>query len=191
MATVVASSSPAFSSTTQSRHFLAPYRPVPHSQHNAYDAFASHAHGHGHGQKHTPTMASTSASWRMRAPAQPTLASAPASAPAPAPHSTSSSPSSSSRPSTPPTHDTHIPSSSRADAQTHSQHVTTSILVYIPTDLLCLASSPLINTVLSKSTHIVLDDLIAHHIWKRPRGTARKGGHRGHESTESDSSSSH
>ncbi|THH04320.1 hypothetical protein EW146_g10209 [Bondarzewia mesenterica] len=165
MATVVASSSPAFSSTTQSRHFLAPYRPVPHSQHNAYDAFASHAHGHGHGQKHAPSIASTSASWRMRAPAQPTLASAPTPAPAPVrirnpaharSHSASSDASwrsTSSSPSTPPTHDTHIPSSSRG-AHTHFQRVPTSILVYTPTDLLRLASSPLVNTALPESTHI-------------------------------------
>ncbi|KAI0044016.1 hypothetical protein FA95DRAFT_1574752 [Auriscalpium vulgare] len=151
----------------QSRHFLPhndyelhPVGAQAHAapQHNGFEAF-SHRHGHarGHRQTRSPSPASVTASWRVHAPAEPSHAHTPsedwrAHSHSRVPHTVS-----------PATAVVPLPKDVRSASPAPA--------VYSATELLRLASSPLVG--LSDESQAVVEDLVAHHVWRRgPRSAS-------------------
>ncbi|KAI0266169.1 hypothetical protein BC834DRAFT_875730 [Gloeopeniophorella convolvens] len=159
-------------------HFLAPHHsgfaafhhqhrgsaPAPH---NPFEAFAPHRHGGAR----SPAAAT---SWRHTESVE--RAPAPAAARAPSPKRRSGGPSHSRTPSTSSEASSgswrsHSRSPAVSPVELHpvAQHSNepkpSAAFVYSATDLLRLSASPLVG--INAESRAIVDDLVAHHVWRR------------------------
>jgi len=171
MAAVVAPTSVHSASHAFHQH---PHHRGPAASHrNPFEAFAPHHHS-------GPNSRSASASWRHSE----SVVRAPVVSRTPSPKYRRSGPSHSRTPSTSSeTSNTswrlqiHSPTP-KPDASSDLHPKVSSPFVYSIAELLRLSASPLIG--ISKESQVIVDDLVAHHVWRRgPQSdTLRVGGRR-------------
>lgn len=169
------------SSVHSSSHLLGPHRdtfaafhqhrgsaPASHSARNPFNAFGPHQHG-------SPNSRSAAASWRhpepqvvVRQPAPARTASAKYRRPGPT-HSRTPSTSSEASSTSWRSHDRSAATATKADVTEvpsgpHNSKAS-SPFVYSAAELLRLSASPLVG--ISKESQDIVDDLVAHHVWRR------------------------
>jgi hypothetical protein len=181
MATLVA-----HSSVDSSSHLFAPHRDTfaafhqyhgsAGSHRNPFKAFALHHHSGANPR-------STAASWRHSEPQ--TVARAPAPVDTPSPKCRRSGPSHSRTPSTSSEASSiswrshvHSPAVTRLDVTEEPRGTDLKAsppLVYSIGELIQLSASPLVG--ISKESQDIVDDLVAHHVWRRSAksGTLKMG----------------
>ncbi|EIM88980.1 uncharacterized protein STEHIDRAFT_166924 [Stereum hirsutum FP-91666 SS1] len=198
MATIISSPS---SSVYNSKHFLTTSahdtyptfhtRPNQQSMPHAHNGFSAFSHGHGYAR--SSSLASSSTSWRTRA-AAPALEPAPAPIPRITPfkrsqkaftstsrHRHSASQSSSSDESTASwrssdasalnhtaTHSASVPAATASESAPSSRPG-----IYSLSELMSLEASPLVG--LDPEAQAIVDDFVAHHIYRRPQGRSQRG----------------
>ncbi|KAI0280914.1 hypothetical protein BGY98DRAFT_1095217 [Russula aff. rugulosa BPL654] len=160
-----------------SSHYLAAHRdtlPAFHQHRGsapvrkAFDAFASHHHSGANSR-------SAAASWRHSEPQAVVRQPAPARTPSPKyrrsglSHSRTPSTSSEASSTSWRSHDRSPAPATKADVTeepSSRDHLkATSPVVYSATELLRLSASPLVG--ISKKSQDIVDDLVAHHVWRR------------------------
>jgi hypothetical protein len=196
MAAVLA---PSPSSVYSSSHFLAPRRdtfgtfhqhrgstPASQSPRKPFDAFAPHHHSGANSR-------SAAASWRHSEPEVVVRQPAPVRTPSPKyrrpglSHSRTPSTSSEASSASWRSHDRSPAAATRADVTGGpigpQQLKASSPFVYSAAELLQLSASPLVG--ISKESQDIVDDLVAHHVWRRgaQSGSPRTGRRRNNRGT--------
>ncbi|KAN0123132.1 hypothetical protein V8E52_003085 [Russula decolorans] len=187
------------SSVHSSSDFLAPHRdtfaafhqhrgsaPVSPSPRNPFDAFGPHHHNSAKSR-------SAGASWRHSEPQVVVRQAAPVRVPSPkyrrpgVSHSRTPSTSSEASITSWRSHDRSAAAATRTEVKedpSGPQHLESSLpRVYSAAELLRLSASPLVG--ISKESQDIVDDLVAHHVWRRgaQSGSPRTGRRRNNRGT--------